>query len=446
MTDFTHDTPGTRAKEWRSDPRWQALPTLDPFSDQPDRVVVLAAHPDDESLGAGGLMAEAARRGLPVDLLLLTDGEGSHPHSPTHTPELLARRRRTEGEAAARALGIGGDVVRLGLPDGDVAAHHAHVVRRVVDVLGDARRTLLVAPWRGDGHPDHEAAGRIAAAVAVRTGARLVEYPVWLWHWSTPDDAPWHLLGATHLDASARQRKQAAIAAHVTQVQRLSELPGDEVLLGEDLLEHFAGNVEVLVTQPATDPALDDLHREDPAQDPWGAEVRWYEQRKRDLTLAALPRASYRRGLEIGCSRGVLTRALASRCDRLVAVDAAPHAAHLARESLADLPHVEVRHLQVPDAWPAGELDLVVVSEVAYFLSPVALERLVERIRASLGPDGTLVLAHWRHPVEGWPLDGPRAHAVFRAAGLRPEIGSWTDRDVEIVVLGAEDTWPEPTR
>lgn len=444
MTDFTHDTPGTHAKQWRSDPRWPALTRWDPWSDAPDRVVVLAAHPDDESLGAGGLMAEAARRGIRVDLLLLTDGEGSHPGSPTHAPELLARRRRVEAEAAARALGVTGDVVHLGLPDGEVATHHAAVVRRVVDVLGDARRTLLVAPWRGDGHPDHEAAGRMAAAVAVRTGARLLEYPVWFWHWSTPDAAPWGLLGALGLDEESRTRKQAAIAAHVTQVERLSELPGDEVLLGEDLLQHFAGDVEVFVAQPPADPALDDLHLQD--QDPWGAEVRWYEKRKRDLTLASLPRPTYRRGLEIGCSRGVLTRALAERCDRLVALDASARAAHLAGEGLADAPHVEVRRLQVPEQWPSGEFDLVVVSEVAYFLSPVALDGLVERIRGSLSPDGTVVLAHWRHPVEGWPLDGPRAHAVVRAAGLRPELGSWSDRDVEIVVLGAGTTWPDPAR
>lgn len=442
MTHFTHDTRGTQAKEWHSDPRWQAITPLDPWADEPDRLVVLAAHPDDESLGAGGLMAEAARRGLRVDLLLLTDGEASHPHSPTHPRELLARRRRTEGEAAARALGVTGDVVRLGLPDGDVSAHHASVVRRVVAVLGDARRTLLVAPWRGDGHPDHEAAGRMAAAVAVRTGARLLEYPVWFWHWSTPGSAPWDLFGVTSLDQESRTRKDQAIAAHVTQVQRLSELPGDEVLLGEDLLEHFTGEVEVFVSQPATDPALDELHRRD--ADPWGAQVRWYEQRKRDLTLATLPSPTYRRGLEIGCSRGVLSRALAGRCERLLAVDASPQAAHLAREALADLPHVQVRGLQVPEEWPEGTFDLVVVSEVAYFLSPVALERLVERIRVSLSAEGTVVLAHWRHPVEGWPLDGPRAHALVRAAGLRPELGSYTDRDVEIVVLGAESTWPDP--
>ncbi len=444
MTDFTHDTPGTLAKEWRSDTRWRSLAPLDPWADEPDRVVVLAAHPDDESLGAGGLMAEAARRGLRVDLLLLTDGEGSHPRSPTHTPELLARRRRTEGEAAARALGLTGDVVRLGLADGEVATHQDSVVRRVVAVLGDARRTLLVAPWRGDGHPDHEAAGRIAAAVAERTGARLLEYPVWAWHWSTPDAAPWHLLGAVSLDDEVRTRKEQAIAAHVTQVQRLSELPGDEVLLGEDLLEHFTGDTEVFVTQPVHDPALDDLHQRD--ADPWGAEVRWYEQRKRDLTIAALPRRSYRRGLEIGCSRGVLTRALAERCGELLAVDSSPRAADLAREALAGLSSVEVRLAHVPDQWPAGTFDLVVVSEVAYFLSPVALDRLVERIRGALSPDGTVVLAHWRHPVEGWPLDGPRAHATIRAAGLRPELGAWADRDVEIVVLGSEDTRPDPAR
>src|ERR1700712_5832000 len=92
---FTHVGPGTPAVVWRRHPEWEAG---DPISlEGLSRMVVVAAHPDDESLGAGGLLASASRSGLTVDLLCATDGEGSHPDSPTRTPEELAVIRAEEG-------------------------------------------------------------------------------------------------------------------------------------------------------------------------------------------------------------------------------------------------------------------------------------------------------------------------------------------------------------
>lgn len=86
---------------------------------------------------------------------------------------------------------------------------------------------------------------------------------------------------------------------------------------------------------------FDDLHRH---PDPWGYHTRWYEARKRALVLASLARPRYRRGLELGCSNGALTRALAARCDAMVATDAAANAVAQARHDLADVANVEVLH------------------------------------------------------------------------------------------------------
>ena len=123
---FTHDGPGTPAQAWREHPGWGAGEPVTLHG--VDRVVVLAAHPDDESLGAGGLLAAASRAGLPVELVCVTDGEGSHPHSPTTPPEDLAARRRDEVLAAAALLGIPAERVHhLGIPDGGVR-HHAAAV------------------------------------------------------------------------------------------------------------------------------------------------------------------------------------------------------------------------------------------------------------------------------------------------------------------------------
>jgi len=223
----------------------------------------------------------------------------------------------------------------------------------------------------------------------------------------------------------------------------LSEQAGDEVMLHPGFLAHFHGSVEVYVVQDGEDAALDDLHRSEP--DPWGVDERWYEQRKRDLTLAMLPRSSFVRGLEVGCSTGALARALAGRCEDLLAVDSSPAAVERARDRLSDLEHVRVELQQVPHEWPPGDLDLVVVSEMAYFLSPRELRGLVDRVRQSLTPDGVVVLCHWQHRIDGWVLNGEQVRHAFADDGRLTVQATYRDRDVEIVLLGTADVLPEPT-
>lgn len=444
--DFTHDAPGTPAAAWRDHPQWAGLPDAAPLlgATTLDRVVVVAAHPDDESLGAAGLCSRAHHAGLEVHLVLVTAGEGSHPASPSTPPAELARRRRAESAAALHEVAPGATTTYVGIADGAVAASENDLTTRLVDLLGDARRTLLVAPWRADGHPDHQAAGRAAGIAARRTGATLLEYPIWFWHWAAPEDAPWDDLVAVRLTADELATKRSAVHCHATQVAPLSAAPGDEVLLTPEFLAHAHHDREVFVAQQPADPALDDLHRE--LADPWGVDVRWYEQRKRDLILAALPRRRFARGLEVGCSTGALTEALAERCDHLDAVDASAAAVDRARERLGHLPHVVVRQLEVPRGWPEGDgtLDLLVVSEVGYFLSPVDLDGTVERAAASLAPGGAVVLCHWRHPVVGWALDGAAVHRRFAETLGLPVAARYADRDVEILVLCAPDDLPDP--
>jgi SAM-dependent methyltransferase len=270
-----------------------------------------------------------------------------------------------------------------------------------------------------------------------------VEYPVWWWHWGVPADAPWPALRRLDLSDTAQAGKRRAIAAHSSQVLPLSDQAGDELMLHPGFLEHFHGSVEVYVADDAHDSALDDLHRSEP--DPWGVDQRWYEQRKRDLTLAMLPRRSFARGVEIGCSTGALAERLAERCGELLALDSSPAAVERARLRLADLGHVRVELQQVPREWPSGALDLVMVSEVAYFLSPGELRALVDRVCDSLTPDGVVVLCHWRHHIDGWVLDGGQVRRAFSEDGHLMVQATYRDRDVEIVLLGAADVLPEPT-
>ena len=129
----------------------------------------------------------------------------------------------------------------------------------------------------------------------------------------------------------------------------------------------------------------------------------------------------------------------------MLAVDRSEVALEAARRRLAGRSGVTVQRLDVPQEWPEAEdHDLVVVSEVGYFLSPVALERLARMVARTQPADGVLVLCHWRHPVEGWVLDAAAVHQGFLDAGVAPLQATYADRDVEIRVHAAASSWPDP--
>lgn len=155
--------------------------------------------------------------------------------------------------------------------------------------------------------------------------------------------------------------------------------------------------------------------------DPWQLEHPWYERRKRAITLACLGRDRYRRAFEPACGPGLLTASLAERCDALVATDPATTAVDTTRRRLAAAPHVRVDRGAVPDDWPPGRFDLVVLSEVGYYLSPAALEIVIDRARGCLDrDDGELIAVHYRPPSDEHLLDGDGVHARLAAApGLR---------------------------
>jgi hypothetical protein len=144
--------------------------------------------------------------------------------------------------------------------------------------------------------------------------------------------------------------------------------------------------------------------------DPWGFATRWYEERKRSVSLAALPEARYDAAFEPGCSIGMLTEGLAPRCGSLLATDVAEAALQQARRRLKDYPSVRFERRAVPDEWPDGEFDLIVISELGYYFEVQSLGRLLDRVEGSLRPQGTLLAVHWRHPVADYPLTGDAVH------------------------------------
>ncbi|WP_150955371.1 bifunctional PIG-L family deacetylase/class I SAM-dependent methyltransferase [Microbacterium testaceum] len=423
MVSFDHRDPGTDEGVW-TDALRRDLPPLDL---DVERLVVVAAHPDDESLGAAGLLSTAAARGIPIDLLVVTDGEGSHPDSPTHSPATLALLRRRELVDAVRIVGLVGDPVFLGLPDGGTDGHRDAIAAALRERLDAAagKRVLVLSPWRGDGHRDHRVVGEIVEQVCAALGVRSRAFPIWLWHWGGPDDVPWDRLEHLALDPAARDAKTRALDAHRSQLEPLSDALGDEAMIHAGMRAHAERDVEVFIApeEPAT-PAgsvgrayFDDMYaRHD---DPWGFDSRWYEERKRAVLLAALPRHRYRSTLEAGCSTGALTAHLAERSDRVLAVDLAPAALERARTRLAGREDVELRLATLPDAWPEGEFDLVVLSEVVYYWAGADLDRGLTAAAASLSADGHLVACHWRHPVAEYPRTGDEVHDALAA---RPDL------------------------
>ena len=133
----------------------------------------------------------------------------------------------------------------------------------------------------------------------------------------------------------------------------------------------------------------------DGSDDPWQYHSCEYEIAKRADTLAALPRAHYARGCEIGCSIGVLTRELAPRCDALIGIDIAEAAAAIARTAVAAFPHVEIRVMHVPHALPPGQFDLLMLSEVLYFFSAPELDALAGFAARQVVPGGTAMIVSY---------------------------------------------------
>lgn len=172
--------------------------------------------------------------------------------------------------------------------------------------------------------------------------------------------------------------------------------------------------------------------------DPWRFATSPYERSKYAATIASLPRARYASALELGCSIGVLTRALAERCDALLALDPAPAALEAARARNRDRPHVTFRLGAVPADYPVGSFDLVVLSEVAYYLAAPDLERLTDQIGGSLHPAGTIVLVHWLGETD-YPLTGDEAAELFCAhsAAFAEPVTQTRNADYRLDVLQA---------
>ncbi|MDX6751436.1 SAM-dependent methyltransferase [Geminicoccaceae bacterium 1502E] len=158
---------------------------------------------------------------------------------------------------------------------------------------------------------------------------------------------------------------------------------------------------------------FEQLYAGDP--DPWDFATSAYERHKYWATLEALPRERYRRALEVGCSIGVLTAQLASRCAELLALDVAEQALEQARRRCAALPQVTFQRASFPGEAPAGRFDLILLSEIVYYLDRADIARAGRWIESSLAPAGDLLLVHWTGATD-YPLSGDAASELMLEA------------------------------
>lgn len=156
---------------------------------------------------------------------------------------------------------------------------------------------------------------------------------------------------------------------------------------------------------------FEQMYRQDP--DPWDFETSDYEAQKYQTTIKALPKNRYSNALEIGGSIGVLTEKLALHCDSLLSIDVSETAQQKAIARCQDLSQVRFRIAQVPQDFPDQMFDLILVSEVGYYLSWSDLKQTQKLMLDRLKPGGHLLLVHWTLYAKDYPLTGDEVHESF---------------------------------
>ena len=220
--------------------------------------MVIAPHPDDESLGCGGAIAKLVDLGAEVRVVFVSDGTKSHPNSRRYPAEALRDLREAEARHALEILGPGPRMTFLRLPDTAVpgvgCVGFDAAVDRVVLLLRESRAETILIPWRRDPHCDHRACHAIAraAVAAMARPSRVLEYPIWVYAAADPDDAPAPgEVVAWRLDvADVLPRKRAAIAAHRSQTTGLIDDDPAGFRLTAEMLARFDHPWEVFLGSP----------------------------------------------------------------------------------------------------------------------------------------------------------------------------------------------------
>jgi LmbE family N-acetylglucosaminyl deacetylase len=362
--------------------------------DQP--FVVLAPHPDDEILGAAGLMMEARSRGLEFGVAILTDGAASHPDA---SASALAATRRLETQRGLDKL-LDGPVPILfcDIHDGQLVSqvHNETLHSELAQFIRERSAQTLIVTDPADNHPDHKAtfglAARLVAGGAcnqlttMRIGQRLD---------GNGSSLPFHTLQLGGLG----EQKAKAIAAHKSQSPSQRKF-GAGFVLTSQMIEPFLNEEHYRIARggDGSSAAIPATHFDilfSQSDDPWGYRDLPYEWDRFDQTLKMLQGQHFKRALELGCANGELTRRLAPLCASLLSVDHSVKAVEHARPLVADIRHVNVVCASIPKGTPHGLFDLIVLSDMLYYLGFDGVAELISQLNYRSMPGTALLMANY---------------------------------------------------
>jgi LmbE family N-acetylglucosaminyl deacetylase len=229
---FDPAQPGVGDSHWT-----ELLDGREAWEPRPGALVVVSPHPDDESLGVGGLIRQWSLAGHEVTVLSVTDGERAYPE--WTGLDVVRRRELIDGLRVLAPVHV--SIRRVGIPDGDVASHLNRLRHALQTVLDET--TTLVAPYEFDGHPDHEATGRVCLEMARAAQVPLARYPIWAWHLRTARmlaDLPW---GKYPLNADTQRAKARAIDCFASQIRP----PSGDPILPANFLQYFSRPYEAFI-------------------------------------------------------------------------------------------------------------------------------------------------------------------------------------------------------
>ena len=390
------------------------------------KLLVLAPHPDDESLGCGGLINMLCNSNVEVYIIFITDGSASHPDSIEFPSVKLAEIRKGEATSACLALGVKPDHI-LFFREKDsllskISESEANMLaRNIAELIQEKKIQSLAMPWRRDPHADHIASYNIGVkALQNLPQINKIEYPIWLWKngklsdWPMPDEVlPFKLNISKSLEIKIK-----AINKHRSQLGLVIKDAPKGFVLTKDLLEPFLGNFEYFFfshkenKQSITKTYFEKLYSK--SKDPWDFSSSTYEKDKYKLSINFLGKNMFDRALEIGCSIGIFTKMLAKKCSSLLAIDISSIAVKCAKNYCKDVTNVEIKQTDIIKEFPAQSFDLITLCEVGYYFEKIDFFYLLDTIYNSLNSNGTLLLVHWTPFVSEYPLTGLEVHNMTK--------------------------------
>lgn len=409
---------------------------------------ILAPHPDDEALGCAGLIQFLLEQKVDVFVGFMTSGDASHPNSVKYPPEKLAALREQEAIKSCEILGVKkSNIIFFRQSDSYLSelehTNKIEIATHLSNYLKEFEISSLVLPWQMDPHLDHRASYEIGnkALEICNKKIQVVEYPIWLWKKSSPNEWPTKkYIEIFRLDISSKmERKKNAIYAHTSQTSNLIDDDPTGFILTEDLLSPFLMPYEFYFfkkeenLKSLTKSYFDTLYNDNP--DPWNFRTSRYEKQKYQTISKSIKNENYNQGLELGCSIGEHTYHLADHCKSLLAIDVSEDAIATAKKE-NPLPNVQYLVKDISIEFPKGSYDFISMCEIGYYFNRENLVEIFTNISKSLNEKGHFLMVHWTSFVREYPLSGNKVHQIFSEFNKKENLfslqSSFTDERYEL--------------